>query len=293
MSSAGCEGGEAGSEGAVEIAGDEAFEAADDFILGLAFCEAAVHVAASSFAVAHPDEDDHVQGSVGGAVAGEVEPVTAGAPARRWDPRGSAPVSEGRLGAEPVDVLARSDEQGRGVVSTPSETDTVEGAAAATSPSSRRSRSAASAPSRAMRRPRLPGAVLAAWAESARRSVSGRSRAHTAAGASSPRRPSNCSRNAASASPLDQRSHQSRAEGSGGLDGDRGDRPERREPCVGQAVTGTRRRERLGAQDPAQRVERGDDTEIGVAVNPTYHRLVWIWHGDVLHLEAASLPGPD
>ena len=37
MSSAGCEGGEVGSEGAVELAGDEAFEAADDFCFGLGF----------------------------------------------------------------------------------------------------------------------------------------------------------------------------------------------------------------------------------------------------------------
>ena len=51
MSSAGCEGGEVGSEGAVELAGDEAFAAADDLIIGLAVCEAAVHVAAGSFAV--------------------------------------------------------------------------------------------------------------------------------------------------------------------------------------------------------------------------------------------------
>ena len=110
MSSAGCEGGEVGSEGAVELAGDEAFEAADGFFLGLAFCEAAVHVAAGLFAVAEPDGDDHVQGSVGCAVACEVEPVTAGAPARRGERRGGAQVNEGRLGAEPVDVLARGDE---------------------------------------------------------------------------------------------------------------------------------------------------------------------------------------
>ena len=58
MSSAGCEGGEIGSEGAVELAGDEAFEAADGFFLGLAFCDAALHVAAGSVAVAEPDEDD-------------------------------------------------------------------------------------------------------------------------------------------------------------------------------------------------------------------------------------------
>ena len=122
MSSAGCEGGVVGSEGAVELAGDEAFEAADGFFLGLAFGEAAVHVAAGSFAVVEPDEDDHVQGSVGCAVAGEVEPVAVGAPAGGGDRRGGAQVREGRLGAEPVDVLARGDEQGRGVVRAASET---------------------------------------------------------------------------------------------------------------------------------------------------------------------------
>ena len=47
----------------------------------------------------------------------EVEPVTLGAPAGCGDRRGCAQMSEGRLSAEPVDVLARGDEQGRGVVS--------------------------------------------------------------------------------------------------------------------------------------------------------------------------------
>ena len=65
MSSAGCEGGEVASEGAVELWGDEAFEAADGFFFGFAFGEAAVGVAAGSFAVAEPDDDDHVQGAVG------------------------------------------------------------------------------------------------------------------------------------------------------------------------------------------------------------------------------------
>ena len=74
-------GGEVGSQCAVELAGDEAFEAADGFFFGLALGEAAVQVAAGSFAVAEPDDDGHVQGAVGVAVAYEVEPVTAGAPA--------------------------------------------------------------------------------------------------------------------------------------------------------------------------------------------------------------------
>lgn len=69
MSSAGCEGGEIGAKGAVELSGDEALEAADGFFLGLALSDAAVEVAAGSFAVAEPDDDDHVQGAVGVAVA--------------------------------------------------------------------------------------------------------------------------------------------------------------------------------------------------------------------------------
>ena len=116
MSSAGCEGGEVGSEGAVELSGDEAFEAADEFLFGFALGEPAVHVAAGSFAVAEPDDDDHVQSAVGVAVAREVEPVAACAPWRCGDGRGPTQVGEGCLGAEPVDVLAYGDEQGRGVV---------------------------------------------------------------------------------------------------------------------------------------------------------------------------------
>lgn len=83
------EGGEVGSEGAVELSGDDAFVAADGFFLGFAVGEAAVHVAAGSFAVSEPDDDDHVQGPVGLAVVG---------------------------GVEPVDVLAGRDEQRGGVV---------------------------------------------------------------------------------------------------------------------------------------------------------------------------------
>ena len=59
---------EVASQCAVELSCDEAFEAADGFFFGLAFGEAAVHVAAGSFAVAEPDDDDHVQSSVGVAV---------------------------------------------------------------------------------------------------------------------------------------------------------------------------------------------------------------------------------
>ena len=90
---------------------------------------------------------------------------------------------------------------------------------------------------------------------------------------------------------VDQRPGQGRPEGSGGLDTDRCDRAERREPCVGQAVAGTGRRERFSAQYSPERVERGHDTEVGVALNPADHRLLWIWHAEVGHLGAAGVPG--
>ncbi len=246
----------------------------------------------------------------------------------------------------------------------------VVGAAVATSPSSRRPSSAASAPSWATRRPRLRSAGLAAWAGSARRFVSGRNRAHTAAVPWGVRRVSSWLRNAAgsgdeqvadltqrggagldgavagdaeladrlddaggvgggcgrfarehlagsglsvdgvvlaatraqmgvrlvdldhSATLIDQRPCQSRTERPGGLDTDRCDRAERREPRMGQAVAGTGRRERLCAQYSPERVERGHDVEVGVAVNPADHRLLWIWHAEVGHLGAA-VPGRD
>ena len=99
MSSAGCEGGKVGSQCAVELAGDEAFETADGFFFGLALGEAAVHIAAGAFAVAEPDDDDHVQGAISCAVACEVEPVTLGAPAGCGDRRDGVQVSEGRSGS--------------------------------------------------------------------------------------------------------------------------------------------------------------------------------------------------
>ena len=90
--------------------------------IGLALGDAAAEVAAGVFAAAEPDEDDHVQRSVGCAVAGEVDPVAFGAPTGCGNRSGRAQVGERRLRAEPVDVLADGDEQGRGVVGAASQT---------------------------------------------------------------------------------------------------------------------------------------------------------------------------
>ena len=49
----------------------------------------------------------------------------------------------------------------------------------------------------------------------------------------------------------------------------------------------------IQCQYSAERVERGHDTEAGVAVNPADHRLLWIWHAEVGHLGAAGVLGRD
>jgi hypothetical protein len=62
-------------ERCVDLAGDVAFEAADDFLLGLAFFGAPFDVVLRSGVLAHADEDNAVEGGVGLAVAGSVEAV--------------------------------------------------------------------------------------------------------------------------------------------------------------------------------------------------------------------------
>lgn len=80
MSSSGVEGGEVGAECSVELAGDLALEAADDLLFGAPFGKSALHVGLDVIAISESDDDDHVKGSVGLAVAGVVEAVSAGSP---------------------------------------------------------------------------------------------------------------------------------------------------------------------------------------------------------------------
>ena len=62
----------------VDLAGDVALEAADDFSLAEAFSGAAFDVVAGGLMVPHPDDGDDVEGAVGGPVAAAAEPVSAG-----------------------------------------------------------------------------------------------------------------------------------------------------------------------------------------------------------------------
>ena len=107
--------GEVGLECVVGLAGDVAFEAADDLALGLAFGGAPRGVGAGAWAVAQAADGGHVQAAVGVAVAAVVEAVTDGASGGRWDRAGAAECRERAVAAEAVDVLAGGDEQLPGV----------------------------------------------------------------------------------------------------------------------------------------------------------------------------------
>ena len=76
-----CAGGDVGGwvgDDVVDLSGDEAFEAAHDFLAGLAFGGASGDVGAGAGVVAHSDQDDGVECVVGAAVTAGVEPVALG-----------------------------------------------------------------------------------------------------------------------------------------------------------------------------------------------------------------------
>ena len=93
-------------EDAVDLAGDVAFQAADDLGLGQSFLGSAFGVGAASWVVAEPVEHDDVEGFVGVAVPASVEPVSMDAAAAGRDRRDTAQVSERGFGGDPVRVVA-------------------------------------------------------------------------------------------------------------------------------------------------------------------------------------------
>jgi hypothetical protein len=70
---------EVGEDGAVDLAGHVAFQAADDLALGQSLGGAAGDVGLGPRVVVHADQDDAPQRVVGLAVAAPIEPVPAGA----------------------------------------------------------------------------------------------------------------------------------------------------------------------------------------------------------------------
>jgi hypothetical protein len=62
----------------VDLAGDEALEAADDLAFAEASGGAAMHVVAGGLVAAHPKDSGDVDGAAGGPVAAAAEPVAAG-----------------------------------------------------------------------------------------------------------------------------------------------------------------------------------------------------------------------
>ncbi len=71
---AGCS--EVVGDGAVDVSGDVALEASDDFFAGSAFGETAGHVGLGGGVPSESADDDDVERCVGLAVAASVEPVS-------------------------------------------------------------------------------------------------------------------------------------------------------------------------------------------------------------------------
>lgn len=92
-------------DGVVDLAGDEAFEAADDVLLGEALFGASSHVCLGSGVPAEPAERDAVGGGVGLSVAAAVESVSVGLSGGRGDRGDAAEHRERGFGVEPVGVL--------------------------------------------------------------------------------------------------------------------------------------------------------------------------------------------
>jgi hypothetical protein len=78
-----CDGGEVGSECSLELLGDVAFQASDDFFLGSLLGESPFHVALHFGTVSESEDDDHVECPVGLPVPWVVESMSARSPRRR------------------------------------------------------------------------------------------------------------------------------------------------------------------------------------------------------------------
>jgi hypothetical protein len=88
------------SEHGVDLAGDVAFQAADDLSFAFAFAGAPDDVGPCRLVVAHADEDDPIERGVRLAVATAVEPVAVRLARGGLDWSGAAEHGEGAWGSE-------------------------------------------------------------------------------------------------------------------------------------------------------------------------------------------------
>src|SRR5262249_44082922 len=94
------------AQGVVDLAGDVALDAAHDLVFGFAFGQAASEVVAGGRMTTHADHQDHVQGTIGGAVASPVESVADCFAAGCFQWADSAEFGESGVGADPARVVA-------------------------------------------------------------------------------------------------------------------------------------------------------------------------------------------
>ena len=112
------------AEVGIDLAGDVALQAANDFLLGFPFGCAAFGVGAGRRIIAQAGEHDPPQGVVGLAVAARVEPAADGLARGCRDGGDAAQVRPGGLAAQPFRVVPGCDEQQRcGVGADPEEGD--------------------------------------------------------------------------------------------------------------------------------------------------------------------------
>jgi hypothetical protein len=104
----------------IDLAGDVAFEAADDLSLAFAFGGASCDVVDGGLVKAHANDHRAVESAVGLSVPAVVEPVALREARAGGDRAGAAELGEGRVGVDAVEVVAGEDEHlGGGVGADP------------------------------------------------------------------------------------------------------------------------------------------------------------------------------
>src|SRR5438094_1854369 len=86
-----------GEERMVDLARDEALQAADDVLLAQALCCASCHIVHRGLMPAHADRDDSIEGRVGLAMAAVKEPVAMRHPTRCWNRARAAQLGKRRF----------------------------------------------------------------------------------------------------------------------------------------------------------------------------------------------------